>query len=348
MDTYDIILAVVKFASIIAACVFGTLGIVHDVKDENKKITRWGCIAIGGVIISALLSTGSQAIEVYKARIDQAERYKRNLDEVKRANALLYELKRNMELIDVNQLSFDFGLFFSINDPAFDNYRQQLGQVYDRLKAEADGGKKNLIEKTAEKLSLLRIKDRDVLTLYPGSPYWPTNHTEEKDILRGFGAILQLKNPKERDSRDDLMIALAVPFDDKIQIRNFDQAKLSYDTKTQRISVHITGARSLSPISASQVFLSVVDFEGVDVSFQPLINSKNAPSVSLGEFRMHFGSNLRHLIADKSVIMAITDDDPTFTFKLVSRWYDNNKTANNKVERDALQAAMPLAKRPSP
>ena len=347
MDTYDIILAAVKFFSIAAACVFGALGIIHDVKDENKKITPWGRVAILGVIISALLSTASQALEVYKAKIDQAEELQKSFEEAKRANDQLFEIKRNLERIDINQVGIDFSLFFSINDPMFDNYKKQIEKAYDYLRVEAEKAKKRLIENPADRIYLLRTKDRDFLTIFPGSTYWPTSHADGKDLFVGLGALLQLKNPRFIDPRDELMFSLAAPFS-KSSNHYYDLAKLTYDTKLQRISLHIEGARELSPIQVSQAFLSLVDFEGADVLFQPDIDVNYAPSATLGGFRMKFGSNQRSLIAEKSIKTTVSDGNPTFTFKLVSRWYNYGETANNKVERDAPQAAQPLAPNPSP
>ena len=54
---------VVTIVSIVAAAGFGLLGLLTSYKDKDGRITRWGRIAAGGVLLTALLSITSRTIE---------------------------------------------------------------------------------------------------------------------------------------------------------------------------------------------------------------------------------------------------------------------------------------------
>ena len=58
-DIYSWILFVIKIAAFISTGIFGVLGTIRDSKDKKGNVTRWGRIAVAGVIISGLISAST-------------------------------------------------------------------------------------------------------------------------------------------------------------------------------------------------------------------------------------------------------------------------------------------------
>lgn len=65
MDTW---FSLLKITSIIAAGLFGALGLLTNHKDETGKVTRWGRIALGGILLSSSISVILYALETSKAK----------------------------------------------------------------------------------------------------------------------------------------------------------------------------------------------------------------------------------------------------------------------------------------
>jgi len=59
----DLALSIIKVFSIVASALFGALGLLTEYKDSAGKVTKWGRIALGGVLLSALVAFVTQALE---------------------------------------------------------------------------------------------------------------------------------------------------------------------------------------------------------------------------------------------------------------------------------------------
>ena len=336
MDWADILLAAIKFLGIIAAAAFAVLGIGHDFRNKSGKLTQWGKVAIWGVIGSTLLSTGSQVLEVLKARKDAVK----SLELIGSVSETLAEVKRSLEPVDLDQVTFSFGLFFSIDDRAFDGYRPRLEAAYQSAKAELDRSRQKLLTRPAEGLEILRVQNkatdppRDILTIHPGS-LWPDParppEAAAAEILDVCGLLIEFRQSSDRDSRDALDMTVAGRLDGR-HIAGpvaLEGADMMYDTRSRQVSIHVTSAPNITPFSANTPFLSVVNFDQSEVTVEFALSLEEglslAPSASLGEFRVGFGPNRRSLIAGRDVAKGQSDGHVQYSFQLVQRWYPEPK-----------------------
>jgi hypothetical protein len=87
-------LTVIKFLAIASSSTFGVIGIIHDFKDkETGKITKWGLVAIYGVLFSGITAGVIQLIE-----------HQKSIDESKKANITLSEnIERQKKIISDSQ-----------------------------------------------------------------------------------------------------------------------------------------------------------------------------------------------------------------------------------------------------
>jgi len=337
MDTYDVVLAILKFVGIASTGAFAVLGIVHDFKDDQKRLTRWGRIAIVGVVASALLSTVSHSLEVLKAKNDlerqneEADR-KRTSEAQKtdaeraRTNELLFQVQRTLEPIEIRQIQFEIGLSFSAADPAFSAYRSRLETVYAELKAEADRTGNKLVEWNTKGIRYLRSGPVEAVTIVPGSPYWPDpdhpNEEQAAEVLNVLGVGLHVVNPRYPDDSEAIDIGLGGRLDGRrVPGTESFYGELSYRPTKNRISIHVDRAGDTGFVDTSTAFQSAVDFIGADVTMEVATPPSQVPSMMLAEFRVSFGPRARTLIAEKDVKKAARKDETVFSFKLVERWY---------------------------
>jgi len=96
MEFYSILKAV----SMVATGVFGVIGVLTNYKEDDGRITRWGKIAIAGILLSATLSLALYGLESVKTTKEAAEakhqyeETKRKLDTALEASNRLMSLQR--------------------------------------------------------------------------------------------------------------------------------------------------------------------------------------------------------------------------------------------------------------
>jgi hypothetical protein len=84
----EIALAVLQVLGVVLTGIFGLLGLLTKYRNDVGRITKWGRIALVGIVVSTLVAVSSQALEaVRKARESRAaaERTERIISEVARA-----------------------------------------------------------------------------------------------------------------------------------------------------------------------------------------------------------------------------------------------------------------------
>lgn len=64
----DLLYSILKITSMIATGVFGALGLLTKYKDDKGTITRWGRIALAGILLSSGFSLGLYILETSKAK----------------------------------------------------------------------------------------------------------------------------------------------------------------------------------------------------------------------------------------------------------------------------------------
>lgn len=64
MDLYSVL----KITSMLATGAFGALALLTKYKDDNGKMTKWGKVALGGILISSSISLGLYLLETSRAK----------------------------------------------------------------------------------------------------------------------------------------------------------------------------------------------------------------------------------------------------------------------------------------
>src|ERR1041384_3735214 len=90
----DNLVAILQIASVLASAVFGGIGVLTEYKDKDGRPTRWGRIALAGIICSALLTLLLQAFEASRARAASAEAARRDAETRKNLSAILASASR--------------------------------------------------------------------------------------------------------------------------------------------------------------------------------------------------------------------------------------------------------------
>lgn len=64
----DLLYGLLKITSMIATGMFGALGLLTKYKNDQGKITKWGKVALGGILVSSGVSLGLYILETSKAK----------------------------------------------------------------------------------------------------------------------------------------------------------------------------------------------------------------------------------------------------------------------------------------
>lgn len=73
----DTAISVMKVISMIAAAVFGAVGVLTEYRDKQGNVTRWGKVALAGVIISGFLSITLHWFETDRAKAEAVDARRR-------------------------------------------------------------------------------------------------------------------------------------------------------------------------------------------------------------------------------------------------------------------------------
>jgi hypothetical protein len=236
----------------------------------------------------------------------------------------------------------NIGLFFSAKEALFAAYKRRLDDKIGDLKSRLAQSGQTLIDDLESGLSLLEIGDEgkrtSFLTIHVGSPYWPNPQKSEDataaEVLGGIGIIVQIASPKYPDLGDRLMMGFGGRIDGRRIGEPIDRGGITliYDVDRSRISLHLTGLRNYLPVAPTRAFLSIVDFEGSDVTVAVPTHSAApmSPPISLGEFDISFGRNVRSLFVLKWT-SRVPDriDHGRFSGKLVYRVDDHTSSSGN-------------------
>lgn len=207
-----------KVVSIAATGFFGILGLVTEFKDpKTKKLTRWGAISLGGIVISAVLGIKAQVGEISKQQKNERDQQSKIADDTKqtlelsrRTNEAVASLRRLVLPQDAPNLTVtlsascaDVG-FKSFCQKVFD-WQSQLTPKHldpEKAKFELDAGATRIWGKTfhnyfALKLAFFcakRFASKDLEWLARG------DHTPD------FEFVVREENTGKENSRFDVAI----------------------------------------------------------------------------------------------------------------------------------------------
>jgi hypothetical protein len=137
-STISLLLSFTKYLGIFLSAASGILGLLVEFKEEytdeqgnkHKRVTRWGKIALAGILFGALLSTASEFLTTLKSRVSAAE-------ELARANKVLNEINRSINLLQNPMVSWEFEL--PLDDPSLSSFREAVEKTVSEIKATPEG-----------------------------------------------------------------------------------------------------------------------------------------------------------------------------------------------------------------
>ncbi len=96
METKDWI-NIIQQASLIIAATFGIIAAATETKDKDRNITKWGKIAITGIIITTLFSITNEYLKQRKSKADELASQKKEIERIEKENA---EYIQNIQFLD--------------------------------------------------------------------------------------------------------------------------------------------------------------------------------------------------------------------------------------------------------
>jgi hypothetical protein len=120
-----IALNILKLLGLVLTGAFGILGLLTDFRDDKtKKITKWGKIALLGIILSTALSIVAQLLESAKSVREARESEKQARDQITKSNEILNNLNRSLN--PLTNVRITYWLKVPINAPELAAYRKRL------------------------------------------------------------------------------------------------------------------------------------------------------------------------------------------------------------------------------
>jgi hypothetical protein len=127
------VLTILKLAGIAYAAGSGTLALLVEFKDKiTGRITRWGRVALVGIVVSGSVTAGAELISVYKGKHEAEENLRRRQEDYDRQNkqvlSLLSEIDRG--LYPINKVAISATVRAPLDDPMLKEYSQSLKNAF--------------------------------------------------------------------------------------------------------------------------------------------------------------------------------------------------------------------------
>jgi hypothetical protein len=120
-------LTILKLAGLVLAGAFGALGLLKDFRDDKTKaLTKWGKIALYGILASTALAFIAQVLDSAKSAQDAKESEKRAQDQIARSNEILTDLDRSLN--PLTNIRVSYWLIVPFDAPEFAAYRKRLAK----------------------------------------------------------------------------------------------------------------------------------------------------------------------------------------------------------------------------
>lgn len=120
-----IALNILKLIGLVLTGAFGILGLLTEFRDDKtKKVTKWGKVALSGIILSTALSLVAQILESAKSVRDAREAEKQARDQISRSNEILNNLNRSLN--PLTNVRITYWLKVPLDAPELAAYRKRL------------------------------------------------------------------------------------------------------------------------------------------------------------------------------------------------------------------------------
>lgn len=130
----DVVFAALKFISILLAGIFGVIGLTVSYKDKEGRITPWGKRALIAVVVSSVVATTLQGLEVYKQQKESRAAETRARQQAEFQNRALSEIRRAVYPLEVpRDMYVAAKAIIPITDEGMANYRRRLSDAASTL-----------------------------------------------------------------------------------------------------------------------------------------------------------------------------------------------------------------------
>jgi hypothetical protein len=116
----DLVLSALKLVALAIAGTLGVVGIIGETRDSRRHLTRWGKIALMGIIASTLVAGITQALEVIRDK-QEAEKKARE------ARRTVEEIRS--PLMPPGRMTVSFALSLNLNHPKLNAYEHRIGAL---------------------------------------------------------------------------------------------------------------------------------------------------------------------------------------------------------------------------
>jgi hypothetical protein len=90
----EISLIALKFAALVVGGIFAAIGLLTDYRHEDGRVSKWGKIALFGIILSTIIAAGTQAVESYRDRQTTLANDAANRKSEKQTQDILRQVRR--------------------------------------------------------------------------------------------------------------------------------------------------------------------------------------------------------------------------------------------------------------
>jgi hypothetical protein len=128
-DGSGVLLTVLKLIGIAIAAGSGILALLVEFKDNTTgRITRWGQVALFGILASAVVTAGAEMVSVYKDKQNAETNLQRRQNDIERQNnqvlTLLSEIDRGV--YPLTNVAISARVKLPLDDPALKKYSDKL------------------------------------------------------------------------------------------------------------------------------------------------------------------------------------------------------------------------------
>jgi hypothetical protein len=197
----DLLYGLLKVSSLIATGLFGALGLLTKYRDPEGKITKWGKVALGGILISSITSLSLFILETSKAKAKAIEDQAKAAATAQKLETILVNAQTTAEqqkksLEETNVLKLGLEETLKRSDYIAEGMENSLAAQQSVLSGNQRilGGVTNSVQKQGELLKLNTSTLNEVSRgLYPIKDvrigYWirvPMDHVQLRSYLVPF------------------------------------------------------------------------------------------------------------------------------------------------------------------
>ena len=135
----DVLIQVCKLGGVIWAAVFGVMALLTTFRDEKtQQVTRWGHVALSGIIVSTVLAVGAQLLEYIREQHTQRTAIQQLAERAKQQQAILENLENVIGEIDrqnhaLTDVVITMALQFAEDHPMLEDYYGELRPLFDTI-----------------------------------------------------------------------------------------------------------------------------------------------------------------------------------------------------------------------